>query len=599
MARFCFLAFVVFFALANDVLVEPVPGEPSFSPPQQALLDESVGTAIYEAATVLLCFAIVAVSARLLGFGQSTLTAKKKIRKSAKMASASAKPEVALPVSDDSMAKSPCSSTPMPKKNNTRSAAAARLPNERVAAATNFLAGAVNAGKAWNLPQLLDDSIHRLRQGAPVDPETARLQAAQLLLSSVRACASKRCFQEALAAHDHMARHIGEACGATWSLLLWSAVEAGDCVRGSRFAKKLRAVGELSQNDFVNLVRCAVYHKDMAQFIDILDECKESKTFQLEVLTRNRALAVLTSSLALDFAAEFVARTSHVPLDVIAYNTLMKGYAMADKPQLCLQLYRQMRSLMIQPSDVSFGILLDACVGGALFEDAKRVFDDLRSSGGAVNVVHYTTFIKGLVNAGCLSDARDVLMEMHVSPRTRPDVITYSTLAKAYADAGRVDDGIQLLEMMKKQGVEPDGILFNIILSSCGASPLKAEKISQVFNRIVGFGFVPTSSTFSVLIKACARSQCLDLALDFVRDAPNRFCIVPETRIYSQLAQACMTAGAHSLIIPIYSTMVEAFRGRGLQVDTATNMRFVRFCASCGIHLDAAAPAAAGFVQAN
>merc|ERR1719265_493565 len=133
-----------------------------------------------------------------------------------------------------------------------------------------------------------------------------------------------------------------------------------------------------------------------------------------------------------------------------------------------------------------------------MFESARRVFDDLQASGTAVNVVHYTTFIKGLVGAGCLSHARDVLAEMHRSPSTRPDVITYSTLAKAYADVGNVDDGIYLLRMMRSHGVEPDVILFNIILSACSVKPVDGRKILEVFEQVVSFGFKPTSSTYSV-----------------------------------------------------------------------------------------------------
>merc|ERR1719162_1006068 len=156
--------------------------------------------------------------------------------------------------------------------------------------------------------------------------------------------------------------------GQSWSLLLWSAVEASCWDRSIFFAKKLRASGAISQNDVVNVVRCAAYHRDMGQFVEFLDEFKAAGV-KLEVVTRNRALAVLTSSHFMDFAAEFVARTDDVPLDVITYNTLMKGYALAEKPRICIKLYEQMRSDNVTPSDVTFGILLDACVGGSMFEE--------------------------------------------------------------------------------------------------------------------------------------------------------------------------------------------------------------------------------------
>lgn len=572
------------FADANAVLeVLPPEGQQiNIHPDVQPVIEDSLRGAISEVATILFSFAFVALVARVLGVGR-TVTLQSKKAKAAKTTRTGGA---------EAVGKSPTVSNATRRQSNPRSSA--NPPNngqDRISTMANALAGAVNAGKAAKLPQLLDEAMARLAQGKPADPQTLTSQAAHLLLSSVRACASKRCFREALAAYDHMERFIGEGCGTTWSLLLWSVVEAGRFDRSNFFAKKLRSTGEFSQNDIVNLSRCVVHHKDLKQFVEILDECQAAGS-KLEVLTRNRVLAVLTSNQAMDFAGEFVSRTADVPLDVIAYNTLMKGYALSEKPRLCLQLYDQMRSANVTPSDVSYGIVLDACVGGSMFEAAKQIFDDLRASGTAVNVVHYTTFIKGLVSAGSLTEARDVLSEMHKSPRTRPDVITYSTLAKAYADTGNVDDGIYLLKMMKRHGVEPDVILFNIILSACSVNPVEDKKILEVFEQIVSFGFQPTSSTYSVLMKACAKSGCWNLALDFIRSAPSKFGVWPETRIYTQIAQACATAGAGAEVLQTYSLLMQASRANGDTVDIATNMRFVRWCSSCGLGAEAMSSAA-------
>lgn len=559
-------------ANANDVLEHVAPQGQKV----QSLFDESVSTALHEAFTIIFTFVLVAVVARSVGIS-GTVVLRSKQPKATKSLQTSTK------VDEETRQASPTAASPR-RRNETFRSASPSLCNDRLATVANSLAGAVNAGKATKLPQLLDAAMSRLTT-KDEDPETVRTYAAQLLLSSVRACAAKRCFCEGIAAFDHMEGRIGEGCSTTWSLLLWAAVEAGCCDRGILFAKNLRASGEFSQNDVVNLVRCVVHHRDLKQFVEILEDCT-SAGVKFEVLTRNRILGVLTSSHAMEFAAEFVARTSDVPLDVIAFNTLMKGYSLAEKPRLCIQLYEQMRNADLAPSDVTFGILLDACVGGSMFDEARRVFDDLKESKIVANVVHYTTYIKGLVSAGCLSDARDVLAEMHESPKTQPDVITYSTLAKAYADIGNVDDGILLLKMMRSQGVEPDVILFNIILSACSVKPVAGHKILEVFKQIVSFGFQPTSSTYSVLIKACSKSGCWELALDFVGSAPSQFNVWPETRIYTQLGQACASAGASSEVMLTYSLLVQACRSRGAVVDAATNMRFIRFCTSNGISAD-------------
>merc|ERR1719206_324697 len=90
-------------------------------------------------------------------------------------------------------------------------------------------------------------------------------------------------------------------------------------------------------------------------------------------------------------------------------------------------------------------------------------------------------------------------------------------------------------------------------------------------------------------------TKCWELALEFIRKAPTQFGMWPESRIYTQLGKACASAGASAEVMATYSMMVEAFRVRGEGVDSATNMRFVRFCASCGFSTDTLAHAPAQF----
>merc|ERR1719424_2008440 len=99
----------------------------------------------------------------------------------------------------------------------------------------------------------------------------------------------------------------------------------------------------------------------------------------------------------------------------------------------CFALHSEMLAKGLEASEVTYGILLDACVAAREFECAKKVFDDLCSSGLQLNVVHCTTFIKSLLSANKLDEAAAVLREMSSSSGVKPDLITYSTVVKAYS----------------------------------------------------------------------------------------------------------------------------------------------------------------------
>jgi len=86
----------------------------------------------------------------------------------------------------------------------------------------DMLAGAVRAGNAKELPRMMDASIARV---GPTAVDVCDLTQA-LLLVSLRACAANRCFPEALSLYSHVQPRLSKACSNTWSILLWSAVEA-------------------------------------------------------------------------------------------------------------------------------------------------------------------------------------------------------------------------------------------------------------------------------------------------------------------------------------------------------------------------------------
>merc|ERR1719379_2510607 len=106
-------------------------------------------------------------------------------------------------------------------------------------------------------------------------------------------------------------------------------------------------------------------------------------------------------------------------MDIVGYNTLLKGHAKFGNISRCFEIYEVMQQLNLPSSEVTFGILLDVCIDAKAFDRAKKIFASLRDSGLKLNVVHYTTFMKGLVNAGQLDEATNLLDEMIASPKTK------------------------------------------------------------------------------------------------------------------------------------------------------------------------------------
>lgn len=450
-----------------------------------------------------------------------------------------------------------------------------------VAVEADALASAARTGDAEQLPHLLDASMSRLMQEQRL-AKPADVVLEVLLLASLRACASKRYFREALQVYSHIADRLGRVCPSVWSLLLWSAVEVGHYKSCGQFIERLSKDGVPTSQDFVNMVRYYVHRRDLDALTDKLKQF-QARGWKIDAIARNRALSICATGRSLDLAQALVEHLAAVPMDAIAYNIMMKVFASTGDVLKAFEMYAEMQRANILPNEMTFGILLDACIDHNHMNHAREVFSDLRRSGLELNVILYTTFMKGLVNEGELTEAIGILEEMCTQRNAMPDLVTFSTLAKAFATAGNIAMCVELLERMMRLGIQPDGVLFNMVLTSCAAKPVDPEETQRLFIWLVKRGLKPSTATISVLIKAFSLSKSWRHALDVLEVAPDHYNVWPEPRVYGQLAQSCSQAGCRFEVLETYVAMVRAAGKQGAMVKKSNSTRLHRLCVLSGL----------------
>lgn len=449
-----------------------------------------------------------------------------------------------------------------------------------LACETESLVAAVCEGRAGQLPHLLDAA--RARAACDCSGAALSFVAADHLLSAVRACVKHSFFTEAIDAYDHSNPHIGVVQGIMWSLLLYSAVEAQDFGRCPEFCDRLLSISSFCGNDFVNMVRYHAHAGDIVSFEKMMSDLRGIGV-RIDAIRRNRALAVCTTHRAIAMAEVLAADSiCELGMDTIGYNTLMKGHADADAPARCFQLYDDLIAIGLVPSNVTFGILLDACMSSTDVARAAQILDDMRRAGVELNVVHCTTYMKVLTRAGLLDDASNLLEKMQRSPATKPDLVAYSTLIKAYAYTGRVSDAMHWLEHMLQSCIVLDADLFNSVLTGCTLTRTEPQQVQYVLTWLVEHGLHATTKTLSITVQAFAQSRSWDAALDFLYGAHAWLHLVPENRLYSQLAFACSKANNSVGAFAAYAAMVKTSHRFGRPVSDSVNCRLRRVVKSCG-----------------
>jgi pentatricopeptide repeat protein len=446
---------------------------------------------------------------------------------------------------------------------------------------STILITAVWKGRMAEIPQLMDAALERSAMRVGNDPEAAEAAFREHFLQVLRTCASAQRFAGALQLYDHIKAQIGAGCHNTWSLLLYNSVESGNLKRGQEFYSKLLLISSPSGHDLINIVRCLANVQDLPGLRCVLSDPRLAGA-QLDAHIRNRALAACCYEGALELAKAVAASDAFAePMDVAGYNTIMKGYGKSGKLSRCLQLKEEMYASGLEASEMTFGILLEACIHGGEFDQAMSICKELRGKGLALNKIHITTIIKGLASSGQLRKAEAMLDDMSESLNIRPDVVTYQTLIKAYLAHSDIAAALRLFENMQKQGIQPDMVMVESMFMGCCSKGLRPAETMHVLGVLAGHGVSPTKRALTLVVKSLAQNQAWQATLDLLADLPGRFGIQPEAHLYAQLGLACIKTDNMRMAADIKEAMLKLDGGAANNIDRFASCRLFMHCSAC------------------
>eukprot|EP00932_Pfiesteria_piscicida_P014932 SRR837773.2686.p2 GENE.SRR837773.2686~~SRR837773.2686.p2 ORF type:complete len:395 (-),score=138.88 SRR837773.2686:39-1142(-) len=331
------------------------------------------------------------------------------------------------------------------------------------------------------------------------------------------------------------------------------------------------------------MVRCLVPSRDAVGLRQVLSQLRTSG-HSLDGVSRNKALAVCVGAGAMDLAELILAAgaCSEEP-DVVAYNTLLKGYAKAGEAQRCLALSRQMEARRVAPSAVTFGILLDAAARRKDLAAARELLKAIRQSDLAYNAVHCTSVLKGLIAAGLLDEAVEMLGEMRSRPGASPDLVAYTTVLRALGEQSRTRDGVALLRQMRQDEVLVDDVAFHSVLDGGAHGQHSGQEVLALLAELVDLGLQPSTATLSIVLKAMARSRDFDLAWTFLEGSHRRFgAQVARPRLFLQLGQACIRGGAEHRAAHVYRRFLELPGSEPELGEGAVAQQLIRACLAAG-----------------
>jgi pentatricopeptide repeat protein len=256
-------------------------------------------------------------------------------------------------------------------------------------------------------------------------------------------------------------------------------------------------------------------------------------------------------------------------VDVVSYNTVIKGFAQAHMLPRCFDLLHEMRSHNLEPDDVTFGTLLDMCIADNDMTAANQVVDLLVRGDKPVDTVMCTLFIKAFVRAQKLPKALELYEEMKQrnsqSRGPRPDIVTYSVLIKAFVDSHDLERALLLVEDMTAAGHTPDDIILTHLLEGCRYVGNHALG-KRLFQDMLQAGVKPSDFTLITMVKLHGRCGAHEEAYQLVANWEKQHGSKPSVIHHTCLMSGCLRTKNYDQAWQAYKLMLET----NIQPDETT-----------------------------
>jgi pentatricopeptide repeat protein len=274
-------------------------------------------------------------------------------------------------------------------------------------------------------------------------------------------------------------------------------------------------------------------------------------------------------------------------VDVVSYNTVMKGHLAAGDTSAAEHLIKEMAERGLTANRISYHGLLNARVQASDRNGAWAIVEQMQAAGATPNAVTCSILLKSLVtNSGTgASDLAKVMQLMDnalaIWPEKYMDEVLFASMVEACIRVNRLD----MLSERTKQYAKQGGLLkltaptYGSMIKAYG----QAQDIGQVWElwqEMTNRQVKPSPITLGCMVEALVTNNCSDdawqLVQDIWQDEDQRSSI--NTVIYSTILKGFSVSKQPEKVMQLYDEM----RSRQIPCNTITYNTLLNAFARCG-----------------
>lgn len=161
--------------------------------------------------------------------------------------------------------------------------------------------------------------------------------------------------------------------------------------------------------------------------------------------------------------------------DVVAWNSMIVGYAMHGKSLEALRVFSEMLKSKVQPTDITFIGVLNACSHAGLIKEGREFFSSMEKDHNIEpKIEHYGCIVDLLGRAGLLEEAYDLVRNMGI----RPDPVLWGSLLASCRLHKNMSLGEKIADFLLTNGLSNSGTF--VLLSNIYAALGKWEEVARI-----------------------------------------------------------------------------------------------------------------------
>ncbi|RLM93607.1 hypothetical protein C2845_PM08G23780 [Panicum miliaceum] len=218
--------------------------------------------------------------------------------------------------------------------------------------------------------------------------------------------------------------------------------------------------------------------------------------------------------------------------DVVAWSTMIAGYAQNGRPHESLELFERMKAANCKPNEVTLVGVLSACAQLGSDELGEQIGNYVESQRLPLTSYLGSSLIDMYTKCGHVGRARNVFTRME-----QKVVITWNSMIRGLALNGFAEDAITLYEKMLSDEVQPNEITFVALLTACTHAGLVDKGMAFFEEMKKKYHVSPQVEHCACIVGLLCKSGRLWEAYKFICDME----VQPNAVIWSTLLSACRT----------------------------------------------------------